>query len=108
MKNSVLKDILVVAAFSAVSYIVMRNYQKKRARIGKSRICSLPIVLITCLPASLPVNIFCVATVSDREFCYLCIFSIKIVETVFMLTLKVINENREEVIRKLAKKKIRR
>ena len=32
MKNSVLKVILVVAAFSAVSYIVMRNYQKKKSK----------------------------------------------------------------------------
>lgn len=32
MKNSVLKDILVVAAFSAVSYIVVRNYQRRKRR----------------------------------------------------------------------------
>lgn len=30
MNDSVLKDILVVAAFSALSYLVMRNYQKKK------------------------------------------------------------------------------
>ncbi len=32
MKDSVLKDILVVVAFSTISYIVMRNYQKKKRR----------------------------------------------------------------------------
>lgn len=30
MNNSVFKDILVVAAFSTISYLVMRNYQKKK------------------------------------------------------------------------------
>ncbi|WP_436414811.1 hypothetical protein [Petrimonas sp.] len=32
MKNSAFKDFLVMAAFSAVSYIVMRNYQRKKRR----------------------------------------------------------------------------
>lgn len=30
MKDSVVKDILVVAAFSALSYVMMRNYQKRK------------------------------------------------------------------------------
>lgn len=37
MKNSVLKDFLVVAAFSAVSYIVMRNYQRRKRRDRQMR-----------------------------------------------------------------------
>jgi positive regulator of sigma E activity len=37
MKNNLFKDILVVAAFSAVSYIVMRNYQKKKRRDRQMR-----------------------------------------------------------------------
>lgn len=32
MKNNVLKDILVVAAFSAISYLVARNYQKRKKK----------------------------------------------------------------------------
>ena len=37
MKNNLFKDILVVAAFSAVSYIVMRNYQRKKRRDRQMR-----------------------------------------------------------------------
>lgn len=37
MKNNAFKDILIVAAFSAVSYIVMRNYQRKKRRDRQMR-----------------------------------------------------------------------
>lgn len=37
MKNDVLKDILVVAAFTAMSYIVVRNYQIKKRKDRQMR-----------------------------------------------------------------------